>query len=222
MIRTTLGAISVLAMAAMVGVVAFLVQPGAVETQSHSANRSFQPTLAAPGAELRINIAASNYGAFGQVVETLPDGFTFVKSDLEGHGVEVDGQVLRFQLLGDTSFHYIVTVPEVPGVYTFSGIIKNIDREESSISGHTRLNVGAPPTPEPTATPLRTATPEPTAAPEPEPTATPTASPEPTAAAGADSLAGADSRAGTHGRAGANAYPGTGSRAYGDTHACSD
>ena len=77
MIRIFLGALAALAIAAMVGALALLAQPDVVEAQSHSASRAFQRTWAAPGGELRVTITARNYGTFGQVVETLPDGFTF-------------------------------------------------------------------------------------------------------------------------------------------------
>ena len=182
MIRTSMGAVAALAIAAVVGAAALLTQPGAVDAQSHSASRAFQRTWAAPGSELRVTITASNYGAFGQVVETLPDGFTYVRSSLgEGHQVTLQGREVRFNLLGVSNFNYVVTVPTMEGSYTFSGVIKNIDREERTVAGHTRLRVGPAPTPAPTSTPANTPTPEPADTPTPEPTAT--ATPEPTATA---------------------------------------
>ena len=110
MIRISLGAVAALAFAAMVGAIALLTPPGVVEAQSHSASRAFQRTWAAPGSELRVTITARNYGAFGQVEETLPDGFTFVRSSLPGNQVAEEGQVVRFSLFGDSSFTYFVTV----------------------------------------------------------------------------------------------------------------
>ena len=111
MIRISLGAFAALAFAAMVGAIALLTPPGVVEAQAHSASRAFQRTWAAPGSELRVTITARNYGAFGQVEETLPDGFTFVRSSLPGNQVAEEGQVVRFSLFGDSSFTYFVTVP---------------------------------------------------------------------------------------------------------------
>ena len=175
MIRISLGAFAALAFAAMVGAIALLTPTGVVEAQAHSGSRAFQRTWAAPGSELRVTITARSYGAFGQVEETLPDGFTFVRSSLPGNQVAEEGQVVRFSLFGDSSFTYFVTVPSAEGQYTFTGVVKNADRDERTISGHRQLRVGSPPTPAPTSTP----TPEPTATPTPEPTATPT--PEPTA-----------------------------------------
>ena len=185
MIRISLGAVAALAFAAMVGAIALLTPPGVVEAQAHSASRAFQRTWAAPGSELRVTITARNYGAFGQVEETLPDGFTFVRSSLPGNQVAEEGQVVRFSLFGDSSFTYFVTVPTAEGQYTFTGVVKNADRQERTIGGHTQLRVGPPPTSTPTSTPTpaptATHTPEPTATPTPEPTATPvpTATPLP-------------------------------------------
>ncbi len=192
MIRTSLGAFVALAIAAMVGAVALLAQPGSVEAQSHSATRTFQQDWASPGGVLQVTITASNYGGFGQMVETLPAGFTFVSSTLPlANQTEVEGQVINFNLFGDSSFIYVVTVPTTEGQYIFSGIFKNFDRQERTVAGHTQVRVGPPPTPAPPATstpepaatstpePAATSTPEPTETPTPEPTATPT--PEPTA-----------------------------------------
>ena len=75
----------------MVGALALLAQPDVVEAQSHSATRTFQQDWAAPGGELRVAITASNYGFIGQVVETLPDGFTFVSSTLPANQIEQEG-----------------------------------------------------------------------------------------------------------------------------------
>ena len=115
MIRISLGALAALAIAAMVGALALLAQPDVVEAQSHSASRAFQRTWAAPGGELRVTITARNYGAFGQVVETLPEGFTFVSASLPDTQIEQEAQVVRFNLFGDSSFTYVVTVPTRKG-----------------------------------------------------------------------------------------------------------
>jgi hypothetical protein len=189
-IRISLGAFAALAIVAMVGALALLAQPGVVEAQSHSASRAFQRTWAAPGGELRVTITASNYGAFGQVVETLPDGFTFKSATLPSGQIEQEAQVVRFNLFGDSSVNYVVTVPTTEGRYTFTGVIRNADRAERSVTGHTQFRVGPPPTPAPTSTPTpvptATSTPVPTATPTPEPTATPeptsTPTPSPTPA----------------------------------------
>ena len=179
--RTTLGALAALVIAASVCTFTLLAQPGAVEAQTHSATRTLGQGWAPPGGDLTVTITASNYGAFGQVAETLPEGFSFVRSSLEDAQEEAAGQTVRFNLFGDTRFTYVVTVPTTEGQYTFAGVIRNADREERTVAGHTQVRVGPAPTPTPTATPAPTSTPtpEPTATATPAPTFTPT--PEPTA-----------------------------------------
>ena len=181
--RIHIGIIVSLAIGIAAGALGLLAQPGALEAQSHSATRSFQQDWAAPGSELRVTITASNYGPIGQVVETLPAGFTYVRTSLDDFQVEVNGRTVSFNLLGNPAFTYVLTAPSAEGEYTFSGVLKNIDREERAIGGRITLRVGPAPTPTPV--PTATPEPEPTATPEPEPTATPepepTPTPEPTA-----------------------------------------
>ena len=100
MIRISLGALAALVCAVMVGVAALLAQPVAVEAQSHSASRSFQRSWAAPGSQFQVTITARDYGAFGQVVEELSAGFTYIGNSLGAAHEEVDSQTIRFNLLG--------------------------------------------------------------------------------------------------------------------------
>ena len=120
--------------AALMGAVIFamaslLAHSVVIEAHTHSGIRTFQPAWAAPGSQVQVHIAVQDYGAFGQVVEQLPEGFAYVGNSLGMLHEEVDGQTIRFKLLGETGFSYTVTAPEAEGQYTFSGVIKNIDRE---------------------------------------------------------------------------------------------
>ena len=135
MIRISLGALAALAVAAMVGALALLTPAGVVEAQSHSASRAFEQTWGAPGSELQVTITVSNYGPFGQVVETLPEGFTFVSASLPDNQIAEEGQVVSFNLFGDPSFTYVATIPTAEGQYVFSGVVRNQDKEERMISG---------------------------------------------------------------------------------------
>ena len=184
MIRKNLVAIAALAIATSAGIAVLLAQPGAVETQSHSATRSFPADWAAPGSEVRITITPANLGGFGQVEEVLPEGFTFVRSSLEPFQVSATGQTVLFTLIGGGSFTYVVTAPVMEGRYTFSGIVRDADRVERTIGGQTTLRIGPPPTPEPPPppppppSPSPPVPPPPTAAPTPiPPTAVPTPAP---------------------------------------------
>ena len=49
--------------------------------------------------------------------------------------VAEEGQVVRFNLFGDSSFNYVVTVPTAEGQYVFSGNIRNQDKEERTSLG---------------------------------------------------------------------------------------
>ena len=115
------------------------------------------------------------WGSFGQVVETLPAGFSYERSDLSEAGIAVEGQTVAFTLLGDERFTYTVFAPSAVGVYSFSGVLRDVNKAEEAVEGDSGIRVGPPPTPEPTATPTPepTATPTPTATPEPTPTSAP-------------------------------------------------
>ena len=202
LLLVALGAVLVLAPGA---------SPGTAEGQGHSAGRTFSPPHVEPGGTLEVTITASGYGPFGQVVETLPEGFTYRGSSLAAAAVTVEGRTVSFVLFGDESFTYSVTVPEGEGSYDFQGIIRDAQKTEQSVGGSGVLTVGSQPPPPPTAPPQPTApatspstdtagsspagavpqqpadtpTPAPTATPPPTPTATPEPTPEPTAAAAA-------------------------------------
>ena len=180
MVRTHLGAIAALAIATSVGIAALLAQPGAAEAQSHSASRSFPADWAVPSSEVEVTITTSGLGGFGQVEETLPEGFTFVRSSLDAFQVRMTGQTVLFALIGGESFTYVITTPAMAGQYTFSGVVRNADRVEQAVAGPTILRIGPEPPPAPTLapTPEPTPTPQPTATPL--PTALPTATPTPT------------------------------------------
>ena len=183
MTRKTL---ALFAVAVAVFGVAGLFHSTPADATSHRAVRSFSAAWVLPGGQLNITINATGYGAFGQVEEMLPSGFSYQNSDLSEAAVAVEGQTITFTLLGDERFIYTVTAPAEANTYTFMGVILNLDKSETTVSGHTVIRVGPEPTPTPTppptATPTPTATPEPTATATPEPTATlaPTVTLEPT------------------------------------------
>jgi hypothetical protein len=47
---------------------------------THSATRSFSDSTVEPGTEFNVMIEAAGYGAVGQLVETLPAGFSYVST----------------------------------------------------------------------------------------------------------------------------------------------
>ena len=191
--------------AAVVGVAA--LHPIPADTASHSAVRSFSAPWAAPGGALEVTVAARDYGSFGQIVETLPAGFSYSGSDLSEAAVAVEGRTVSFTLLGERSVTYTVAAPRAEGFYSFSGVLLDADKDEQVIGGASAVRVGPAPTPTPTPTPIPTPKPRPTESPV--PTATPIAAPTVVSPARADAGAGSDAHSRPHecadARAGADA-----------------
>ena len=107
------------------GIVMGLLPSDNVGASGHSATRTFSaPSVTADG-ELEITIVTTGSG-FGQVVETLPAGFTYLPSDLSDHValVETGDQTVTFTLLPLAGqFTYKVTVSDVAKVHEFRGVV---------------------------------------------------------------------------------------------------
>ena len=131
-----------------------LLRPGLVDATNHSASRQFSQPWVLPGGELTVTVTASGHGALGQVVETLPTGFSYVMSNLEATMVE--GQTVTFTLLGDDTVTYNVTAPTEEGTYTFAGVLKDSEKVERQVGGISQVTVSATPPPTPTPTPAPT------------------------------------------------------------------
>ena len=120
---------------------------------AQSATRTL-PDSVAPGETFEVRIEATDYGMAGQVIETLPDGFSYVNSSLSPSQVTQEDQTVKFTLFGETSFTYNVTAPSVEGTFTFSGILKDFQKNEYKVEGDTEIAVKSisitfiPPTPE--------------------------------------------------------------------------
>ena len=89
----------------MVGAILVLLlsQPDGADASGHSATRSFASPSVDPGGRIEVTITASNYGAFAQVVETIPGAFTFVGSSLPDTAVDARLDAVTFTLLGRSS-----------------------------------------------------------------------------------------------------------------------
>ena len=121
-----------------------------------SATRSFDKTTVEPGGSVTVTITAGNYGGAGAVTETLPVGFSYVSSNLGSEQVtETDARTVRFTLQGDASFRYTVTASSVERSHTFSGTLRDSDREDHNVGCPCVVTVEAaaqPPGDEPSAT----------------------------------------------------------------------
>ena len=138
-------AVAAAALAALVAVV-FVGLPSSTEATSHSATREFSSSWVLPGGEFSVTITFDNLG-LGQVAESLPEGFTYLRSDLGG--VEVEGQFLTIFIIGDSSVTYTVTAPDTEGEFTFTGVVRDLNGDEELIGGDSSIRVGPPPTPVP-------------------------------------------------------------------------
>ena len=137
-------ALMMLGVLAIVGVAGLsLLLPDAVKASGHSAARSFLTDSVAAGSELEVTLQVTGLGGFGQVRETLPDGFVFVRS--EDVTASVDGQTVAFTILGsDATFHYTVTAPITPGTYEFSGTVGDSNRDSLAVGGASSVEVTGP------------------------------------------------------------------------------
>ena len=142
-------------MAAVSGVVVLLgMSLPAAAQQEASATRSISPTTVAPGGEVMVTITVANYGSFGGVRETLPEGFAYVEGSLDDDDIRVvvgDGTVRFSFQQGVEDFTYSVTASSTPDSYEFSGELRDDDGMPHDV-GATDIMVSAPSATGPSAT----------------------------------------------------------------------
>ena len=151
--KRTATIISITAISVAVMLVSIL--PVFAQQGGPSATRSFDNNRVAPGGQVTVTIAAANYGSFGAVTETLPNGFSYVSSSLEADEVSLPSrQTVRFILQGaDKTFTYTVTASSAAGEHSFSGKLRDSDRGDHDVGGESRVTVeGAQGTSQPSAT----------------------------------------------------------------------
>jgi hypothetical protein len=102
--------------------------------------RGLPPSVTA-GQTFDVDIDIADYGVFGQVIETLPSGFSYVDSSLSKSAVDLAGQAVKFTLLGETSFTYTLKASDNAGTYSFSGILKDDDKVEYAVGGDSQVTV---------------------------------------------------------------------------------
>ena len=108
-----------------------------------TASRSFPPDPVLEGGNVEVTITAANYGFAGQIVETLPGGFTYVSSDPAGATFVSADRTVTFTLVDETVFKYTVTVPDVAGSHSFEGILRDSDLNSHTIGGDSSVTVQA-------------------------------------------------------------------------------
>ena len=84
-----------------------------------------------------MTIAATSYGGFGAVTETLPAGFSYVSANnIDADQVTEEEQTVTFILReANKSFTYTVTASGTAGTYSFSGQLRDSDRADHDVGG---------------------------------------------------------------------------------------
>jgi len=134
-----------LSIIAAVMLIAVIVAP--VRASSTTATRTL-PSSVESGDTFDVTVETSNCGAFGQVVETLPDGFTYISCTPSDIGVEPVGNRVKFTFLDSASFTYRVEAPTVDTTttYTFQGVVKDENKNEYPIQdSDITVTIGVPP-----------------------------------------------------------------------------
>ena len=97
------------------------------------------PASANVGAPITVSITVADYGTFGGIAETIPNGFTYDDSTLSESQIIEEGNLVKFILYGETNFEYTVTASSTEGTYLFSGILKDEENSEFSVGGDTSI-----------------------------------------------------------------------------------
>ena len=121
-------------LATLTAVILIVVLVAPVLASTATATRIL-PESVESGAEFDVTIQPVGCGAFGQVEETLPDGFTYLSCTTSDIGVKEVGNTVKFTFLGSESFTYRVEAPTViiTTSYTFRGIVNDENKEEHTI-----------------------------------------------------------------------------------------
>ena len=116
-----------------------------------TATRSLPEGPVAPGDVFSVTISNIGFGSsgIGEVVETLPAGFSYVEDSVSGEtpdaviGGDALGQTVSFTFLGVDSFTYMVTVgPDVvDGQYHFSGELRGFSGDGEPFFGDDEITV---------------------------------------------------------------------------------
>ena len=119
-------------LSALTAIVLVTVIAAPVAASPATATRTI-PASVASGAEFDVAIQASGCGFAGQVMETLPDGFTYISHTPSDVGVEQVGSRVKFTFLGGSaSFIYRAKAATVDTTttYTFHGVVKDGNKNE--------------------------------------------------------------------------------------------
>ena len=141
---------AVLAYVGMLGVSTISGAEPVQARQNTTATQSFDPERVAPGGSVTVTVQV---GQASKIIETLPDGFTYPGSSIDGpaddpvgdNDVLAVGQTVTFTPIGEPSFTYTVPAPETEDEHTFSGITQfDTDRDNDlPVEGASTVTVKA-------------------------------------------------------------------------------
>ena len=117
--------------------------PNPAQASSHVV-RSLSDQTVEPGGRLTVTISASQYGDYAELIETLPEGFSFVSSDQPANALEITeaGRQVRIILLGPSrTVSYHMTASHVAGRHTISGLFRDEAKLESTVAGDDTVEV---------------------------------------------------------------------------------
>ncbi len=138
---------SVLAIRLLLLVTAVLIMTTGIANATPTATRTLPAELVPADRSFPVEIEVSDYGT---VVETLPDGFTYMSSSLDPNAVRFYGQTntIEFKVTKDKYLYFTYSVALRyhdldEGTYTFSGVLR--DRNgEYEIGGDTEIVLAEP------------------------------------------------------------------------------
>ena len=117
--------------------------PNPAQASSHVV-RSLSDQTVEPGGRLTVTIRASQYGDYAELMETLPEGFSFVSSDQPANALEITeaGRQVRIILLGPSrTVTYNMTASHVAGRHTIAGLFRDEAKLESAVAGDDTVEV---------------------------------------------------------------------------------
>ena len=134
----------ILGISVLLFTVVLAMTSGVANAESATATRTLPEGPVPAGEGFTVVIEVSGYGDKGRVDETLLEGFCYMTSSLNPVWVtvEVETNTVTFPFgIGMTSFTYTVKAPDTEGTYTISGILKDKDKNEYTVSGDTEIVV---------------------------------------------------------------------------------
>ena len=131
---------------------AVLTMTAVIANAKPTATRTLPTELVSADGSFIVEIEVSDYGGFCSVTEILPEGFFYTSSSLppnqideitEEEAEKAGTRVYKFTLLGETSFTYSVKIHSdiEEGTYTFSGVLRDINKKEYEVGGDTEIEV---------------------------------------------------------------------------------